>query len=396
MTTPLPTRRARNERPRDHDRRLRRLGRRRRRLGLRLGPAGRRRVGRRDPPRGGEGRQLDRHRGRLRLRPLRGGRGPRPRRDPRPPSGRSCSRSAACAGTTRTGWPRPSATPGPARVREECEASLRRLGVERIDLYQFHWPDETGTPVEDSWGEMLRLVDEGKVRWPGVSNFDVALLERCEAVGHVQSLQPPFSMIRRDVGGAEIPWCAAHGTGVIVYSPMQSGLLTDSFTAERVGGLPARRLAARVAPVPVAEPRAEPRAARRAAADRGEARRVGRGGGGGVDARLAGRHRRDRRRAQPASRWTAGSPRRRLRLDADDLAAIAAAIAQDRRRLGADGAGLAPPAGPQAEGCCVERPSVEGEVLALVPQGLAGPPAGVGGAVAEVESRLRGGPGGNG
>ncbi len=125
----------------------------------------------------------------------------------------------------------------PARVREECEASLRRLGVERIDLYQFHWPDETGTPVEESWGEMLRLVGEGKVRRPGVSNFDVALLERCEKKGHVTSLQPPFSMIRRDAGGAQIPWCAGHGTGVVVYSPMQSGLLTDSFTAERVTAL---------------------------------------------------------------------------------------------------------------------------------------------------------------
>ena len=122
----------------------------------------------------------------------------------------------------------------PERVREECEASLRRLQVETIDLYQFHWPDETGTPVEDSWGEMLRLVEEGKVRWAGVSNYDVALLERCEEVGHVESLQPPFSMIRRDVGASEIPWCADNGTGVIVYSPMQSGLLTDSFSVERV------------------------------------------------------------------------------------------------------------------------------------------------------------------
>jgi aryl-alcohol dehydrogenase-like predicted oxidoreductase len=84
---------------------------------------------------------------------------------------------------------------------------------------------------------MLRLVSEGKVRWPGVSNFDVALLGRCEKRGHVTSLQPPFSMIRRDAGGAQIPWCAGHGTGVIVYSPMQSGLLTDSFTAERVTAL---------------------------------------------------------------------------------------------------------------------------------------------------------------
>ncbi len=121
-----------------------------------------------------------------------------------------------------------------ARIREECEASLRRLGVERIDLYQFHWPDETGTPIEDSWGEMLKLVDEGKVRWPGVSNFDVPLLERCAALRHVESLQPPLSMIRRKVGGSQVPWCAEHGTGVIVYSPMQSGLLTDSFGPERV------------------------------------------------------------------------------------------------------------------------------------------------------------------
>jgi aryl-alcohol dehydrogenase-like predicted oxidoreductase len=122
----------------------------------------------------------------------------------------------------------------PGRVREECEASLRRLAVDTIDLYQFHWPDETGTPVEDSWGEMLKLVDEGKVRWPGVSNYPVSLLEKCEKVRHVQSLQPPFSMIRRDVAAEQIPWCAAHGTGVIVYSPMQSGLLTDSFSVERV------------------------------------------------------------------------------------------------------------------------------------------------------------------
>jgi aryl-alcohol dehydrogenase-like predicted oxidoreductase len=122
----------------------------------------------------------------------------------------------------------------PSRVREECEASLRRLRVDAIDLYQFHWPDQTGTPVEDSWGEMVRLVDEGKVRWAGVSNYDLPLLERCETVRHVESLQPPFSLIRRDAGAREIPWCAAHGTGVIVYSPMQSGLLTDSFGVERV------------------------------------------------------------------------------------------------------------------------------------------------------------------
>src|SRR2546430_500798 len=125
----------------------------------------------------------------------------------------------------------------PDSIRKECDASLRRLGVERIDLYQFHWPDETGTPVEDSWQAMVRLVEEGKVRAAGVSNFDASLLERCEAIRHVDSLQPPFSLIRRDAAEREIPWCAEHDTGVIVYSPMQSGLLTDSFTAARVAAL---------------------------------------------------------------------------------------------------------------------------------------------------------------
>jgi aryl-alcohol dehydrogenase-like predicted oxidoreductase len=125
----------------------------------------------------------------------------------------------------------------PESIRRECEASLRRLGVERIDLYQFHWPDGTGTAVEDSWAEMTRLVDEGKVRAAGVSNFDVPLLELCEALRHVDSLQPPFSLIRRQAAEREIPWCAAHGTGIIVYSPMQSGLLTDRFDEERVKAL---------------------------------------------------------------------------------------------------------------------------------------------------------------
>jgi len=127
----------------------------------------------------------------------------------------------------------------PESIHAEVEASLRRLGVERIDLYQFHWPDDTGTAVEDSWETMARLIEAGKVRAAGVSNFDVELLARCEAIRHVDSLQPPFSLIRREVAAQEIPWCAEHGTGVICYSPMQSGLLTDSFSADRVAAFAA-------------------------------------------------------------------------------------------------------------------------------------------------------------
>src|SRR5262245_41118186 len=127
----------------------------------------------------------------------------------------------------------------PESIRRECEVSLRRLGVERIDLYQFHWPDEGGVPIEDSWDTMTRLVEQGKIRAAGVSNFSVELPERCEAHRHVDSLQPPFSMIKRDVAGAQLPWCAAHGTGVISYSPMQSGILTDTFSADRVAAFAA-------------------------------------------------------------------------------------------------------------------------------------------------------------
>lgn len=127
----------------------------------------------------------------------------------------------------------------PAEIRRECEESLRRLRVERIDLYQYHWPDTTtGTAVEDSWGVMAELVAEGKVRWAGVSNFDVDLLERCEPILHVDSLQPPFNAIQREVAAEIIPWCARNGTGVIVYSPMMSGLLTGRFSAERMSALP--------------------------------------------------------------------------------------------------------------------------------------------------------------
>ncbi|HYO97134.1 MAG TPA: aldo/keto reductase, partial [Polyangiaceae bacterium] len=125
----------------------------------------------------------------------------------------------------------------PTSIRAELEASLRRLRLDQIDLYQVHWPDKSGTPLEDSWGEMGRLVDEGKVRAVGVSNFTLDLLERAEAVRHVDSLQPPFSLIRRDSAADVIPWAAAHGAGVIVYSPLQSGILTESFSRQRAAAL---------------------------------------------------------------------------------------------------------------------------------------------------------------
>jgi len=129
----------------------------------------------------------------------------------------------------------------PDSIRRECEASLKRLNTDYIDLYQIHWPDPR-TPVEASWEEMLRLKQEGKVRYIGVSNFGVDLLETCERLGHVNSLQPPYSMVHRvrypEVENEILPWCRAHGVGVVAYSPLQNGLLTGKFTRERLEQLP--------------------------------------------------------------------------------------------------------------------------------------------------------------
>ena len=126
----------------------------------------------------------------------------------------------------------------PSSIREECDDSLRRLGVERIDLFQAHWPDwTTGTPIEESWGTMAELVDEGKVRWVGVSNFEEELLDRCEAIRHVDSVQSPLSLLARGARRTVVRWAADHGSGVICYSPMASGLLTGAFDQARVAGL---------------------------------------------------------------------------------------------------------------------------------------------------------------
>jgi aryl-alcohol dehydrogenase-like predicted oxidoreductase len=130
---------------------------------------------------------------------------------------------------------RPRSDLRPDGIRQQLEDSLRRLGIETVDIYQIHWPDnETGTPIEESWQTMAALQREGKVRCLGVSNFDVDLLSRCEAIQHVDSLQPPYSLLRRDVETEILPWCHKNGTGVVVYSPMQAGLLSGSFDMARV------------------------------------------------------------------------------------------------------------------------------------------------------------------
>jgi aryl-alcohol dehydrogenase-like predicted oxidoreductase len=125
----------------------------------------------------------------------------------------------------------------PPSIRRECEGSLRRLGVERIDLLQFHHPDST-RPIEESWAALAELRREGKVRWAGVSNFDVSLLERCEAIDHVDSVQPQLSLLRRDALREVIPWCRENGSGVIVYSPLASGILAGSYDLGRLLELP--------------------------------------------------------------------------------------------------------------------------------------------------------------
>jgi aryl-alcohol dehydrogenase-like predicted oxidoreductase len=120
-------------------------------------------------------------------------------------------------------------------IRRECEDSLRRLNVDVIDLYQIHWPTED---LEEGWGAMAQLQKEGKVRWIGVSNFNVEELRRAQAIAPITSLQPPYSLVRREVEQEILPYCRSNGLGVIVYSPMASGLLTGAMTRERAASLP--------------------------------------------------------------------------------------------------------------------------------------------------------------
>ncbi len=123
-------------------------------------------------------------------------------------------------------------------IRREAEASLRRLQVDAIDLYQIHWPDPD-RDVEQAWETLAALKTEGKVRHIGVSNFNVAQMERAQKIAPITSLQPPYSLLTRDIETTILPFAAAHGIGVIVYSPMKSGLLSGAMTRERVAAFPA-------------------------------------------------------------------------------------------------------------------------------------------------------------
>jgi len=123
-------------------------------------------------------------------------------------------------------------------IRREVEASLRRLQIERIDLYQIHWP-EPDEQIEEGWTAMAQLKAEGKVRYIGVSNFNVEQMRRAQAIAPITSLQPPYSMVSPEIEQSILPYCGAHDIGVLAYSPMKSGLLSGAMTRERVAGLPA-------------------------------------------------------------------------------------------------------------------------------------------------------------
>jgi aryl-alcohol dehydrogenase-like predicted oxidoreductase len=123
-------------------------------------------------------------------------------------------------------------------IRREVEASLRRLQLDVIDLYQIHWP-EPDEDIEEGWTAMAQLQREGKVRWIGVSNFNLEHLRRAQAIAPITSLQPPYSMLAREIEESVLPYTRQQGIGAIVYSPMKSGLLSGTMTRERIAAMPA-------------------------------------------------------------------------------------------------------------------------------------------------------------
>ena len=186
--------------------------------------------------------QLDRHGSRVRRWPL--------RRGCRQGAARHSAQRAAVRvyevqpGVGRRGN-RIAQPPGRNRSAGEVEQSLRRLQTERIDLYQIHWPVWPASPqghdpgtIEEAWTTLTKLRDEGKAAFIGVSNFDVAQLQRISRIETPTNLQPPYSMLRPEIEQEILPFCLAHNIGVIPYSPMQSGLLTGTMTRERIASLP--------------------------------------------------------------------------------------------------------------------------------------------------------------
>ena len=201
----------------------------------------------------------------------------------------------------------PALVGSPENIRAEVEASFRRLGVDRIDLLQMHWPPTDGTPIEEYWPALLDLRDQGKVRAVGLSNHDVPLLEAAEALGHVDLLQPKFSAVYRDAAADVLPWCADHDTAAIVYSPMVSGLLTG---ISAPGSWPRCPRTTGAATIPTSPNRAlAPSGTGRRTASGGE---PARGSGGGrrrrVDPGLPGSPVRSSARGR-RNRSTGGSPR---------------------------------------------------------------------------------------
>ena len=206
-------------------------------------------------------------------------------------------------------------------IRREVEASLRRLQLDVIDLYQIHWP-EPEDEIEEGWTAMAQLQREGKVRWIGVSNFNVEQMRRAQAIAPITSLQPPYSMISPEIEESILPYAQANGIGVIVYSPMKSGLLSGAMTRERIAANAGRRFPPAHAAFPGAAPDAQPGVGRTAAVDRRAPRphhrrsghrldAVASGGDGGDCGDAVGRTSggRDRRDGIPAERGRGGGNR---------------------------------------------------------------------------------------
>ena len=202
-------------------------------------------------------------------------------------------------------------------IRRECEHSLRRLRRDVIDLYQIHWPVDELAETEAGWSALAQLQKEGKVRWIGVSNFSREELEGAQAIAPITSLQPPYSLLKRGIETEQLPWCEAHDAGVIVYSPMASGLLTGAMTRDRAAKLPSNDWRSRNAEFQEPKLSANLTLAERLRGGSGASRPHRRPSGHRVDAAPAGGHGSHCRRAQR------GTSRRR----------------PERRRLAADAGG---------------------------------------------------------